>query len=366
MSAREEEAAFAELVRKDVVKRETWPELDEYLRCEAERFFALKHFGTDPAKRCPDPSIQDVNARKVGQCSQTRENYLMQRTYVDVASQKYAFWKENGYTITKSRSRAYPGTDKACVDQRTEQSTFATMPKDYVELAAARFKRQREVHSRADDLTLDTDASKSTRFNQSFRAWSGNDSKENEPYDCVYPEILRAYVEQARVNYRAYISDSSFRSGQLSPLSTAPMSRSEELSVCELYGGSPDEVYRRKSSKKYAAYKRMVREREAEEASRLGRAEAHRRRVLQRQGDRLRTTEHSEQGFRTMRFCNENTAYAFSASITQNHKHRDSMIGKYLHSAQHEKAPEKDSFEIAEECARTKPMFHTRVMNRFM
>jgi len=141
----------------------------------------------------------------------------------------------------------------------------------------------------------------------------------------------------------------------------------EEMSRCveELYCGLPDEVYKRKQSKKFAVYRRQKLQSERIAADRVRLAECGLRKSRGKQNDHIGTNNaYGNNGFRPFLFNNEHTTFAYTSSITQNHKHRENMIRKYVELGSSAEQ-EQNALIAAQQLAREKPMFHTRVMNRF-
>lgn len=130
------------------------------------------------------------------------------------------------------------------------------------------------------------------------------------------------------------------------------------------YGSMPDEIYRRKSARRYAVWKRLRREEEERHARYVRRAEAEMRK---RRGHdlTLSSLDETEKCFKPFVFEQEENAYAFSSKISQAPKLRKTMLTKYSVPAPQAPVRELDSLQRAQLVAETKSLFHTRVMNRF-
>eukprot|EP00177_Eucheuma_denticulatum_P002822 GFKZ01005061.1.p2 GENE.GFKZ01005061.1~~GFKZ01005061.1.p2 ORF type:complete len:371 (+),score=59.91 GFKZ01005061.1:77-1114(+) len=133
--------------------------------------------------------------------------------------------------------------------------------------------------------------------------------------------------------------------------------------VRKLYMGKPDEIYRRQTARKFARYRREKREREAESLKQSTRAEMEMKR--RRGHDHLLTARgNGDASFAPFLFELDSNAYAFSSKITDAPKLRKVMIEKY--SKDDNGANNVNGWQKAQQAAETNPLFHTRVMNRFM
>lgn len=132
--------------------------------------------------------------------------------------------------------------------------------------------------------------------------------------------------------------------------------------VHKLYAGKPDEIYRRKMSRRYAVWRRKQRQIQLAESQKLAKAEH----VMRdsRGVDQLMTHRHVDDcSFAPFLFDLESRAYAFSSRITEAPKLRNVMLQKYSALEAGEDAT--DSLKTARLAAEVNPLFHTRVMNRF-
>lgn len=128
------------------------------------------------------------------------------------------------------------------------------------------------------------------------------------------------------------------------------------------YAGRPDEVYRRKTARKFATFRRQRRQMEEEESKRTMSAETEMRR--RRGHDYLLTSrEVGDSSFAPFLYELDSKAYAYSSKITEAPKLRKVMMNKYL--ARNDAAGEPNAVEKARLAAESNRLFHTRVMNRF-
>lgn len=129
------------------------------------------------------------------------------------------------------------------------------------------------------------------------------------------------------------------------------------------YAGMPDELYRRKTARRFARWRRKRRELEIEKVATELRAE---KEMKRRRGydQRLTSREARDSSFAPFLFETDCHAYAYSTKITEAPKLRKAMIEKYNDSDEaRQDVP--DQWERALNGARSTPLFHTRVMNRF-
>lgn len=132
--------------------------------------------------------------------------------------------------------------------------------------------------------------------------------------------------------------------------------------VRKLYAGKPDEIYRRKTSRQYAVWRRKQRQIQLADSRKLASAEHMMR--DSRGVDQLMTHRPADdRSFAPFLFDLESRAYAFSSRISEAPKLRDAMLQKYstLDVSRHPT----DSLKAARLAAEVNPLFHTRVMNRF-
>lgn len=130
------------------------------------------------------------------------------------------------------------------------------------------------------------------------------------------------------------------------------------------YAGKPDERYRRRMGRRYASWRRVREEREREMERREMVAEMEMKR---RRGYDQLLTGRVEGDASCVPFLYElrSCAYAFSSKISEAPKLRKVMVDKY---SKLEGTREKgvDGWEQARLVAENNPMFHTKVMNRFL
>ncbi|PXF49894.1 hypothetical protein BWQ96_00054 [Gracilariopsis chorda] len=129
------------------------------------------------------------------------------------------------------------------------------------------------------------------------------------------------------------------------------------------YAGKPDELYRRKTARKFARWRRKRREGEQEKLAVELKAE---KEMKRRRGydQRLTSREARDSSFAPFLFETNCQAYAYSTKITEAPKLRKVMIQKYNDSDE-AKQHVPDQWERALQAAKSTPLFHTRVMNRF-
>lgn len=133
--------------------------------------------------------------------------------------------------------------------------------------------------------------------------------------------------------------------------------------VRKRYAGRPDELYRRKTARKFATWTRQRKQREQEILETLSRAENEMKR--RRGHDHLLSGRKAEDSsFLPFLFELDSSTYAFSSKITEAPKLRKVMLEKYSVVNQ-ESADDLNTWEKAQHAAETNPLFHTRVMNRF-
>lgn len=131
----------------------------------------------------------------------------------------------------------------------------------------------------------------------------------------------------------------------------------EAAAAEERYAGRPDELYRRRMGKRFAAYRR-------ERRTRAERAEAEMRR--RRGGDRTKSERCAEDtSLVPFAFEQADGAFCFSRSITQAPRLRRTMLAKYGASRPQAVARPLDGMAKAKMAAEEKALFHTRVHNRF-
>lgn len=133
--------------------------------------------------------------------------------------------------------------------------------------------------------------------------------------------------------------------------------------VRKRYAGRPDELYRRKTARRFATWRRQRKQKEAETLRKASRAESEMKR--RRGHDHLLTERKTgDSSFAPFLFELDSNTYAFSSRITEAPKLRKVMIEKYS-TASGEGEGNLNGWEKAQQAAETNPLFHTRVMNRF-
>lgn len=133
--------------------------------------------------------------------------------------------------------------------------------------------------------------------------------------------------------------------------------------VRKRYLGKPDELYRRRTARRYAVWRRNRDElrREMERKEMFAEKEMKRRRG----SDRLHSDRAAgDASFVPFMYEPGSHAYAFSSKITEAPKLRKVMVERYSQGAcvQGESI---NRWERAKLAAETNPMFHNKVMNRF-
>lgn len=132
--------------------------------------------------------------------------------------------------------------------------------------------------------------------------------------------------------------------------------------VHKRYAGKPDEIYRRKTSRRYAVWRRQQRQAQLAESQKVSKAEHAMR--DSRGVDQLMTHRSvGDRSFAPFLFDLESRAYAFSSRISEAPKLRNAMLQKY--SVPKASGNATDSLRTARLAAEVNPLFHTRVMNRF-
>lgn len=129
------------------------------------------------------------------------------------------------------------------------------------------------------------------------------------------------------------------------------------------YKGRPDEIYRRKTARKYATWKRM--QREQERLKKEGYMKAENEMKRRRGHDQLLTSRPTgDASFAPFLYELNNNTYAYSSKITEAPKLRKIMIDKYTGDTDGGNQ-DLNQWQRAQQAAETNPLFHTRVMNRF-
>lgn len=175
-----------------------------------------------------------------------------------------------------------------------------------------------------------------------------------------------AYDEEDQSGYTVHVARcrDALRKGCKTLMRQGEFARRDTFEeVRKRYIGKPDEIYRRRTARKYARYRREKREREAEALKQSTRAEMEMKR--RRGHDHLLTArDNGDASFAPFLFELDSNAYAFSSKITDAPKLRKLMIDKY--SKDDNGANDVNGWQKAHLAAETNPLFHTRVMNRFM
>lgn len=192
------------------------------------------------------------------------------------------------------------------------------------------------------------------------------------------PSCLLIHVSRCRASL------ASGASRLLSQASERTVVRVTAEAVRRKYAGKPDEIYRRKNSKRYAAWKRRVQDMAKASQSRVQSAE-HKMRSSRGYDQLLTQRSYGDTSFAPFLFDTESHAFAFSSKISEAPKLRKVMLDKYTSSDERNKkytlescttstatngdaCPQHqvvDSLQKAHVAAQTNPLFHTRVMNRF-
>lgn len=126
------------------------------------------------------------------------------------------------------------------------------------------------------------------------------------------------------------------------------------------YTGKPDELYRRRTARRWAVWRRAVGAAAAAQGKVVACAE---REMKRRRGaDMLDSASGGDVGFKAYGWDNKKNCYMFCDKITEKKGMREGMLRKY---GEVSTVVEMSRREKAEEMAQTKELFHTRVMNRF-
>lgn len=134
--------------------------------------------------------------------------------------------------------------------------------------------------------------------------------------------------------------------------------------VKRIYSGKPDELYRRKTARKFATWRRKHREAEKERVYQELQAENV---MKKRRGyDQILTSRTSgDASFAPFLFDLNNQTYAFSSKITEAPKLRKIMVDKYSAETSSSDGHVLNNWQKAHQAAENNPLFHTKVMNRF-
>lgn len=199
-----------------------------------------------------------------------------------------------------------------------------------------------------------------------FRRWMGCKAR----VTCTALPLgeFESCQEVQLLGFRVKEHISRCRSGQLCDENRNGKTKFLKLDSAEdvraRYLGRPDEIYRRKTARKYATWRRVRLEEERKQRGRVGVAESQMRR---RRGHDLLLSgrKADDSSFAPFLFESGERAYAFSSRISEAPKLRKVMVDKYTEHKKMENGEEGDQWERAERAAEENPLFHTRVMNRF-
>lgn len=147
----------------------------------------------------------------------------------------------------------------------------------------------------------------------------------------------------------------------LQPLTQKQMQVDTFDAVRIRYQGKPDELYRRKTSKKFAAWRRRMRDADLIVSRHESNAE-HKMKISRGYDQLLTQRSYGDTSFVPFLYETDSHAYAFSSRISDAPKLRKAMIDKYSAKDTNEQV---DLLQKAHIAAETNPLFHTRVMNRF-
>lgn len=125
--------------------------------------------------------------------------------------------------------------------------------------------------------------------------------------------------------------------------------------VLKRYCGKPFELYRRKASKRFAGYRRRT---SVEE----GKAERMRKRSRAVKVDRLMSGEGRATPFL---YANENVTWMYCDGWGAEGRKRK-MVKRYAEMSENDIDSKLERLEKAKNIAQSAPMFHTKVMNRFV
>mmetsp|Transcript_26881 Transcript_26881/g.104329 ORF Transcript_26881/g.104329 Transcript_26881/m.104329 type:complete len:315 (+) Transcript_26881:176-1120(+) len=225
-----------------------------------------------------------------------------------VARIRYQMYKEHGYIVKPSRTRHELRGNIQC---DTGEDALSVNSRNWVDLAlykevqAAKWNLERSARAHEGDKLADT-------------AVTPLESRVLGSGEGIFmSELLQTYVEIARLAYsqRALENSGKNKTPCLEHRAqTSEMTHDTFETVATEYQGKPDELYKRRSSKRYAAFKRKRAELERREMKKLRRAETEMLRRRVRDGDRVRADENSLNRFF---FCNENTTYAYCTKIPE-------------------------------------------------
>eukprot|EP00184_Porphyridium_aerugineum_P004800 CAMPEP_0184703428 /NCGR_PEP_ID=MMETSP0313-20130426/27767_1 /TAXON_ID=2792 /ORGANISM="Porphyridium aerugineum, Strain SAG 1380-2" /LENGTH=342 /DNA_ID=CAMNT_0027164191 /DNA_START=104 /DNA_END=1129 /DNA_ORIENTATION=- len=303
------------LAEVTICPRASWKHLDEWLVTEKQKFWEYKHYGWHIEARCPfaEPGWKWKHCL-LGGCSEMSRGDHGLAQYCQDAKEKFQRYLQQGYhrVVKKATSPFFiPGMGDLPPNV-TKDTVAQTIPEQVTCVTRERYQK----------------------YKKDCIAQAGCMTSENNVQDWVLVAefFVREYAVLAAAKYMNRYGDDSSVCGKRKQLTLCAL-EAEYNVVLDKYRNLPDEIYRRKSSKQFAIYRRVRLQMEKEEASRLKQAELAMAMSRAKKSDHLRTYERHSAGdhsFRTMMFSNENTTYVYTNSITVNHSKREEMIQKYL------------------------------------
>ncbi|CAN8061570.1 unnamed protein product [Agarophyton chilense] len=355
---------------------ESWfqASLTAYKAQAAATFFQLKQ-----AKACAAKSASNVNPADANGQTFERVMFPALDQYLSKAAKAYEHWKHHKHVMLNKRlSPQKLGTGEPV------QALFASHRRErwLASLAKrAHFIRAPVVMPFVPVVicTIPEDIRKSAH--QRYIAHKSNlvqrsiEEADNPLYpmlgilqpDEVSTEILALIISDKAYTVHTTRCRTLFLEGKRNLVqinkTTLETHRDDCEEVSRRYVGKPDELYRRKTARKFAKWRRQQREQEKEKMAAEIRAE---KEMKRRRGYDHRLTERKarDSTFAPFLFDTSCNAYAYSSKITEAPKLRKVMITKYT-DADESSNEQEDQWERAREAAKTNPLFHTRVMNRF-
>lgn len=334
--------------------RPLFPALSAYLSSAASRFAAHKRSATTSTSTPFPPSVARKPARALGSAPPTSDSVASASTASEYAAPRRVAWLR----YLAERAHRLTATAPACALHAAQLP--CAIPAD----VRARFARRlRALLDRRAGAPLGT----ACKMYASERA----------PPVGLPPRALGTQSPPPRAppcaNHAARCAASLERGD--SALPAAAQSRVNdatadgEVDTFEktrgIYAGKPDALYRRRTSRKYAAWRRV--QRDLETAQLQKQRDAERAMRASRGPDYLQTGRKAgDTSFVPFLYELDSKAYAFSSRISQAPKLRKAMVDKY--SAGGEIAGGgvgTNGLAKAHLAAETNPLFHTRVMNRF-
>lgn len=233
------------------------------------------------------------------------------------------------------------------------------IPLDIRQKHASRYQATQIAKSTGNDMLMFCRTRPSTLAQQGKLKWTPDDDDNK-----IAPQPLQP-PPSLHHSRRCQLSLAAGEHGLAKQMSPGPT----ETKLCgsfeetrRRYAGKPDEMYRRKNSRKFASWRRRMQELRLATAKRAENAETNMRAT--RGYDQLQTQR--SYGDRTLApflFQSDTHAYAYSSRISEAPKLRKVMIEKY--STLTTVGSAVDPYRKAVEAAENSPLFHTRVMNRF-